>query len=370
MFTAAADGEAVCPVAGDRPDDARALTIVRTVLASGQACLDSRPAAGPVIGTQASLQTLWANPIMLSDGRPGGVIVLSFAGPWQPDAGHLDILARLSTLARVAIEHARSAAELQAHQANLEQLVAERTAQIAAANVELEAFAYSVSHDLRTPLRGIDGFARALAEDYGDRLDANGHDYLQRIRRASQRLGRMIDDLLAYSGVSRREMATGSVDLSALAREVVEELRRGEPERGCEVSIEPGCRAEGDETLLRILLQNLLGNAWKFTAGTPAARIGFGRSEEDGEPGFCVSDNGVGFDMKYAERLFQPFQRLHRLEEFEGSGVGLASAERIIGRHGGRIRIASAPGEGTRVVFVLGTQAGAPIDAQRREGAA
>ncbi len=249
--------------------------------------------------------------------------------------------------------------EIQNLNTDLERRVRERTAELTAANRELEAFAYSISHDLRAPLRGIDGFSHLLAEEYGERLDEQGRDYLGRVRRAAQRMGSLIDDILELSRVTRQEMQRASVDLSELARDILDELARGAPERRVRTVLAAGCVAYGDPALLRVLMQNLLENAWKYSARQPAPSIEFGCEVENGERVFHVRDNGAGFDMKYAERLFVPFRRLHSPEEFEGTGIGLATVLRVVQRHGGRIWAESSPGKGALFKFTLG-EAAAP----------
>ncbi len=238
--------------------------------------------------------------------------------------------------------------------AELEQRVVERTSELAAANKELEAFSYSVSHDLRAPLRSIAGFSEALMEDYRDQFNAQGQDYLQRVHAASQRMGQLIDDLLTLSRVSRGEMRRDKVDLSRKARETIEQLQKAQPERVVEVEIADGLTTRGDGRLLRIVLENLLGNAWKFTSKQPSARIEFGATEgERGEKVFFVRDTGAGFDMAYADKLFGAFQRLHTIKEFEGTGVGLATVQRIIRRHNGSIWAESEIGRGATFYFTL-----------------
>lgn len=250
----------------------------------------------------------------------------------------------------------RAEAEVRRLNAELEERVRRRTADLELANHELESFSYSVSHDLRTPLRAIDGFCQALLEDYALRLDETGRGYLTRVRSASQRMGLLIDDLLQLSRLTRGEIHLSSVDLSALAAEVVAELRAGDPARQVAVTLEPGLRAEGDPVLLRTVLANLLGNAWKFTSRSSGAAIRLGRVTTASGPAFVVEDNGVGFDPRYAGKLFGPFQRLHHRSEFEGSGIGLATVQRIIRRHGGRIWAEAAPGAGAAFFFTLGTE--------------
>jgi PAS domain S-box-containing protein len=244
--------------------------------------------------------------------------------------------------------------EIQSLNDELETRVRERTAELQAANKELESFAYSISHDLRAPLRGIDGFSHLLAEEYADRLDEQGRGYLDRVRRAAQRMGTLIDDILELSRVTRLGMRRNSVDLSALAREILDERARGAPEHSVRIVLASDCIAFGDPQLLRVLMQNLLENAWKYSAREHAPKIEFGCASENGERVFYVRDNGVGFDMQYADRLFSPFQRLHKPEEFEGTGIGLATVARVVHRHGGRVWAESAVGQGALFRFTLG----------------
>lgn len=221
-------------------------------------------------------------------------------------------------------------------------------------NKELEAFSYSVSHDLRAPLRSADGFSLALLEDYEDKLDAQGKDYLKRVRAACQRMGVLIDDLLKLSRITRSEMRRENVDLGAMAMAIAAELQKTQPERQVEFAIADGSTVEGDARLLRVALDNLLGNAWKFTGRCSLAKIEFGVTTIDGERTFFVRDNGVGFDMAYAGKLFIPFQRLHTSDEFPGTGIGLVTAQRVIRRHGGRIWVKGVLGEGATFYFTLG----------------
>ena len=220
-------------------------------------------------------------------------------------------------------------------------------------NRELETFSYSVSHDLRAPLRSLDGFSRALLEDCADRLDERGRDHLARIRTASQRMGRLINALLDLSRVTRDELQREQVDLSALARAVAGELRKTEPDRDVEFVIADNITVEGDLIMLRALFENLLGNAWKFTAKQKSARIEFSVLQQDDKTIYALRDNGAGFDMAFAEKLFLPFQRLHTAEEFPGIGIGLATVKRIIHRHGGKIWVEGAVGKGAVFYFTL-----------------
>jgi PAS domain S-box-containing protein len=227
-------------------------------------------------------------------------------------------------------------------------------AELASANKELESFSYSVSHDLRAPLRSIDGFAQALAEDYEDRLDDTGRDYLGRIRRAAQRMGMLIDDLLSLSRVARLELTRTAVDLTAVVTDAAHRLREQDPDRIVEWRIQPGITAEGDARLLQVAIDNLIGNAWKFTTKHNPAVIEFGIATlEGGRRAFMVRDNGAGFDMAHATKLFGAFQRLHGVTEFPGTGVGLATVHRIVHRHGGRIWAESAVGAGATFYFTL-----------------
>ena len=253
-----------------------------------------------------------------------------------------------------ALMNARLYDEVQRYATRLEDLVAEQTSELRAVNKELEAFAYSVSHDLRAPLRSIDGFGQALLEDYGSKLDGMGAEYLRRMRAASVRMGRLIDDLLHLSRLTRRELACDDVDLSALAREVAGELQRTAPGRDVEWVFGADLVAHADPGLMRIVLENLLGNAWKFTEKHATARIEFGLLDREGMPTCFVSDDGAGFDMAYGAKLFGAFQRLHGVGEFEGVGIGLATVQRIIHRHGGHIWAESAVEQGATFFFTLG----------------
>jgi len=252
-------------------------------------------------------------------------------------------------------EHRHAEAEIRRLNEELEQRVGVRTAELRAANQELESFAYSVSHDLRTPLRTIDGFSRLVVEEHGDALPPAAHEYLQRLRGAAQRMGNLIDDLLKLTRVSRAEVRHEEVDLSAIARRVIEDLRRTGPERRVNVMIEATPFAAGDPVLLANVIDNLVGNAWKFTGRKPEARIEFGsRTVDGGRTAFYVRDNGVGFDMVYVDKLFGAFQRLHSHEDFEGSGIGLATVQLIIRRHAGEVWAESAPDHGATFYFTLG----------------
>lgn len=223
-----------------------------------------------------------------------------------------------------------------------------------AASSELEAFSYSVAHDLRSPLRGIDGFSQALLEDYGDKIDETGQKYLRNVRQAAQRMARLIDDLLTLAKVSRSEIARETVDLTALARMIVQRLRLSDPNRRVDVVIADGLVAEADAQLLEVALSHLLDNAWKFTQKKETARIEVGAGNGSSKSNvFFVKDDGAGFDMTYSEKLFSAFQRLHGIHDFEGAGIGLATVHRIVRRHGGKVWAEGKVDEGATFSFVL-----------------
>jgi PAS domain S-box-containing protein len=248
------------------------------------------------------------------------------------------------------ITHRRETEE-RIQQLNME--LQQRAVELEAINHELESFSYSVSHDLRAPLRAIDGFSQILLEDHADNLDAKGRDSLQRVRTAAHRMGSLIDDLLKLSRVTRTELKPEEVNLSEIARDITRDLRQQEPQRDADLVIAAELRVQGDARLLRIALQNLFDNAWKFTRGKTGARIVFGVVQNEDKPTYFVRDNGVGFDMAYADKLFGAFQRLHDAREFPGTGIGLATVQRVIHRHGGRIWAESAVDEGATFYFTL-----------------
>ena len=249
----------------------------------------------------------------------------------------------------------RRLAEEKIHQLNagLEQRVEERTAELLAANQELDAFAYAVSHDLRAPLRAMGGFSQALIEDCGEQLHGEALVYLEQITLASRHMGELIDGLLTLSRSTRGELYRDLLDLSETAGLVRDELGRLEPDRTVTWQIEPGMVARGDARMLELVMRNLIGNAWKYTAGTSSPLIRVYTEERDGVPCYCVADNGAGFDMKHLQRLFKPFQRLHRQDEFPGIGIGLATVQRIVHRHGGEISAEAELGKGATLRFTL-----------------
>ena len=250
-------------------------------------------------------------------------------------------------------ERKQAEAALAAAYSELERRVAERTAELSVANQELERFADAVSHDLRAPLRGIDGWSQAVLEDCGPQLDEQGHTYLKKVRSETQRMGELIDGLLELSRVIRAPMTRDTADLTAMAQEIEATLRAGEPGRAVDFVVAPGLVVQGDAVLLRAVLQNLLHNAWKFTGKRPRARIEVGCTSEQGQTVYHVRDDGAGFEMRYAGKLFAPFERLHSLEEFPGTGVGLATVQRIIHRHGGKMWATAQVDQGATFYFTL-----------------
>lgn len=240
--------------------------------------------------------------------------------------------------------------------AELERRVARRTEELEEANQELESFAYSVSHDLRAPLRSIDGFSAMVIEDVGDKLGGEDIEHLERVRTAAQRMASLIEGLLALSRTSRQELVRREVDLTLMAESIIEILRDTSPERDVDVTIQRGLQAYADETLSEVVLLNLLDNAWKFTSGRPRAHIECGACRSDEEYVFFVKDDGAGFDSTHARNLFGVFQRLHASEQFEGEGIGLATVHRALKRHGGRVWAESEAGRGATFYFSFGEQ--------------
>jgi len=234
-----------------------------------------------------------------------------------------------------------------------EEALQQKTRELATLNEELEAFSFSVSHDLRAPLRGIDGFCQALLEDYSEKLDDQGKTYLEYVRQGTQKMGRLIDDLLNLSRYSRREMNMTTINLSKMAKDMIARIEREEPNEKRDVTIQPDMQTKGDEGLISAALENLVRNAWKFTKKSSQPKIEIGAEKQEGKNVFYVRDNGAGFDMKYYDKLFGVFQRLHSESEYEGTGVGLATVRRIINRHGGKIWATSQVGQGTTFWFSL-----------------
>ncbi len=299
------------------------------------------------------LTCCWSAPITALRGQVGGVLCIHLRELRPPDADEQQIISLALHLTGIAIERHQTSEELGLLTADLERRVVERTAMLEVANRELEAFSYSVSHDLRAPLRAIDGFAQALDEDHGATLAPTARDYLARVRGATRRMSELIDDLLVLARITRAELVRAPVDLSALAEAVVAALRRDHPQRPVTVTIAPDLTASGDARLLTVALENLLGNAWKFTAREPDARIEFSASDGPGGRVFTVRDNGAGFDMAYVGKLFGAFQRLHSSTEFPGTGIGLATVARIVHRHAGKVWAEGAVGVGAAFHFTL-----------------
>ncbi len=243
--------------------------------------------------------------------------------------------------------------EIRKLNASLEQKVKDRTRELEATNRELEAFAYSVSHDLRAPLRGIDGFSLALLEKYGDQLDHKGKDYLNRIRAATRKMGSLIDDILSLSRIATASLQKKPVDITVMSRDIFQSLREKEPERAAEMHISDDVKVTGDPGLLRVAMQNLIDNAWKFSSQQDVIRIDIARERNGSETRIAIRDNGVGFNMKYYNKLFTMFQRLHSGREFPGTGIGLATVQRIVNRHSGRLWAESEVGKGSAFYMVL-----------------
>jgi PAS domain S-box-containing protein len=259
-------------------------------------------------------------------------------------------------LVTAAIRDVTDRQEIEREIQDLNMVLQRRATELEVANRELEYFSYSVSHDLRAPLRTIDGFSQALLEDYREQLPPDAQNFLERVRNAAQRMAKLIDDLLELSRISRIPVERRAIDVSDIAQSIAEELQQAEPERRVEFAIQPQLKAQGDSHLLRIAMQNLMNNAWKFTSRIPNARIEVGQTNGAGPPAFFVRDNGAGFDMAYASKLFGAFQRLHAVTEFPGTGIGLATVQRIIHKHGGRVWAESVVDQGATFYFTLQPQ--------------
>ena len=284
--------------------------------------------------------------VPLGSPEPFGSLSTGWRGRHRPTADEVRLMGVLADAAAVAIENVRG-------RSDLERQLLDRRRDLEAVTRELEAFSYSVSHDLRGPLRSVSGFGKLLAKDYEDRLDEAGKNFLAYVTDGTQRISALVDALLSLSRVSRAPLVKSEVDLTALAHEIAAKHRRDNPSRKCELKVASGLHAQADPALARILLENLLDNACKFSSRRAEAHIEFGSTPEAGHDIFYVKDDGAGFEMAYADKLFTPFQRQHRQDEFEGAGVGLAAAQRIVMRHGGRIWAEAAEGEGATFFFTL-----------------
>jgi PAS domain S-box-containing protein len=291
----------------------------------------------------------WEAPRRTRDGRTLTVEV-SVSPMYDETGKHVGEI----SVCRDITERMQAQASIRQLNLELEQRVRERTAELQTSNEELESFSYSIAHDLRAPLRAMDGYSVMLLEDCAVRLDERAIGYLRRIRSGSQHMAELIEAMLELARTTRAQMYRERVDLSLLALQVERQLRQADPDRAATVQVAPGLAATGDSKLLRVALENLIGNAWKFTSKNPAARIEFARAADDGSMNtFVVRDNGAGFDMAYAGKLFNAFQRLHHAGEFPGTGIGLATVKRIVERHGGHIWAESGPGRGADFHFTL-----------------
>lgn len=319
--------------------------------------LDLRFCDHPMVRDHPRIRFYAGIPVFTPDHLAVGTLAVMDVHPRELSVGDRDALGILARQVGVLLElrrqlpvstgEARSVADLERHLRRCQN-------GLDAAKAELAAFSYSISHDLRGPLRGIDGWSQALLEDCADRLDDSGRTYLSRVRSETQRLGLLIDELLQLSRLTQAEIRHAAVDLSSLADTIVRQLQARDPARRVQVRIQPDLRAEGDEALLRTALACLLDNAWKFTIKRDPAVIEFGRNVSTEPPAYFVRDNGAGFDMTYVGKLFAPFQRLHKGAEFPGNGIGLAKAHRVIRRHGGQIWADARVGQGATFHFTLG----------------
>lgn len=306
---------------------------------------------------EMGIDSYFGAPLVSSENEMLGIVSVMDTKPMELTPFSEPILGMFATRISVELERKLATDSLTELNASLEERIRHRTEELTAANEELQTFSYSVSHDLRSPLRAIDGYSALLLDDYRDRIGGEGCEYLDRIRQAAQRMGSLIDDLLELSKVSAIKRTSSRVSLSGLAEDIVRQLREQEPDRNVVFSSLHSEMVDCDRRLIIILLQNLIGNAWKYTRHQPNAAIEFGTQQPNGELVHYVRDNGVGFDMRYADKLFKTFQRLHTDDEFEGNGIGLATVQRIINFHNGRIWAEADSGKGATFFFTLGASA-------------
>ncbi|MBM3391835.1 MAG: PAS domain S-box protein [Betaproteobacteria bacterium] len=337
-------------------------TLFGRVLTTGQPVISKDPAHDPrrsgIPRGHPELKAFMGLPLYRADKLVGMIAVANRPGGYYDEL--VERLQPFSTTCAVLIEAYRNSQRrrhaegmLRKMNVELEDHVSQRTAELQASIKELESFSYSVSHDLRSPLRGINGFSRLLLQDYGDRLDEHGREYLRRICAATLRMSELIDGMIDLAQLTREPIHLSEVDLSRLAESIARELQATEPGRRVAFDIEPGLKARGDERLLRVVLHNLLANAWKFTARKESAHIAVGRQQTGNSFAYFVRDDGAGFDMKYADKLFGAFQRLHGVNDFAGTGIGLATVQRIVQRHGGLVWAEGEIGQGAAFFFTL-----------------
>jgi signal transduction histidine kinase len=334
FWSTVSKGKGTCGTALERGERVIVEDVEQSSIFIGTPALD--------IQLKADIRGIQSTPLVSRSGKTLGMFSTQYKTPHLPDDRTLRLLDLLARQAADIIDSKQAEDQLK-----------QRTIELEASNKELEAFSYSVSHDLRAPLRSITGFSNVLLEDYNDELDKEGKSYLKKISDSGELMGQLMDDLLQLSRVTRGELNMEKLDLSDLARKVVSNLLQDEPDSKVKVSITPDMTVQGDKNLLNLVLQNLLGNAWKYSSKTAEPRIEMGTVEHKGKQAYFVRDNGVGFDMTYASKLFQPFQRLHKATEFAGTGIGLATVQRIIRRHGGEVWAEAKVGKGATFYFTL-----------------